>query len=305
MINRTFLSALAAASLAHPALAQDATSESGAEAGATAEATAEAEAAPEIDVTPETVVAKIGDHEITMAHVVAVRLQLPQQYAQLPDEVLFSGIVDQLVDQYLLSQVIEADVPRALELRIENERRAILATNVIEDLLRERVTQEVIQEAYDETYANQEPEREYNASHILVPTEEEAAAVVERLEAGEDFATVAQDVSTGPSGPNGGALGWFGTGAMVAPFEEAVVALEPETISGPVQTQFGWHVIRLNETRDAPPPPVEQVAGEIADGLRQEVVGEYVSSLREAASVDIFVEDLPAAALRDDSLLGD
>src|SRR5690606_27065309 len=126
--------------------------------------------------------------------------------------------------------------------------------------------------AYDARYGSATPETEYKASHILVETEEAAADLVKQLADGADFATLARDNSTGPSGPNGGDLGWFGTGMMVKPFEDAVVALEPGEIAGPVQTDFGWHVIKREETRLKDAPDFAAVKDELADELQRKTV---------------------------------
>ena len=166
------------------------------------------------------------------------------------------------------------------------------------------MTDEAIQAAYEDTYGNAEPETEYNASHILVETEEEAVALVTELEGGADFAELAMEKSTGPSGPRGGALGWFGTGAMVAPFEEAVVALEAGAISAPVQTQFGWHVIKLNETRIKDAPPLEQVRGDLEETIQTQAIEAHIAELTEGAEITrVTVEEVDPALLGDPSLL--
>lgn len=252
----------------------------------------------------DTVVARVGDTEITLGHVIAVRRQLPAQYQQLPDETLFAGIVDQLVDQYLLAEEL-TEIPAELELRLENERRAILAQEVIERALAGDVSDEALQTAYDETYGTLDPSVEFNASHILVETEEEAQAIVEELEGGADFPELAKEKSTGPSGPRGGELGWFGEGAMVPEFEQAVMELEAGEISGPVQTQFGWHVVKLNETRDVPPPSLEDTRAELVDQIRQQTIQDTIEALRADATIEDLTGDVPANAFRDDSLLSE
>jgi len=126
---------------------------------------------------------------------------------------------------------------------------------------------------------------EYNAAHILVETEEEALAVIETLDGGADFAETARESSTGPSGPSGGDLGWFGAGMMVGEFETAVKDMEPGDISAPVQTQFGWHVIKLNEVRDQPRPTLEQLRPELENQLLQETVTGKLAELTEAAEI--------------------
>jgi peptidyl-prolyl cis-trans isomerase C len=245
-------------------------------------APAASEAAP---VTADTVVATVNGTDITLGHMLVLRARLPQQYQALPPEALFEGILDQLIQQEILRGQA-GEMSRVGRLMLENEERTLRAVEAAERLAEERVTEEAIQAAYDEGYAGQEPATEYNAAHILVETEEEAKAILEELAGGADFATLAQERSKDPgSGQNGGDLGWFGTGMMVAPFEAAVVALEPGALSAPVQTDFGWHVIRLNETRPVPVPTLEEVRDQIADQLRQEAVEAAIAELRESADI--------------------
>jgi len=145
---------------------------------------------------------------------------------------------------------------------------------------------------------------EYKAAHILVETEEEAQAVVEELEGGADFAAVAKEKSTGPSGPNGGDLGWFSKGMMVAPFEEAVVGMEAGALSAPVQTQFGWHVIKLEETRVKEAPSLDEVRDELRTKVEQDAVTAHIDALVENANVDKSgVEGVDPAMLSNTDLL--
>jgi peptidyl-prolyl cis-trans isomerase C len=147
------------------------------------------------------------------------------------------------------------------------------------------VTKEDIEKAYQDTYLTGAKGQEYNASHILVESKEEAEAIALQLRGGAEFAEMAREKSTGPSGPNGGALGWFSAGMMVAPFQTAVESLKPGEVSGPVETQFGWHVIKLNETRIQEAPDLAEVRGEIEVKLQQEAVEAKVDSLVSSAKV--------------------
>jgi peptidyl-prolyl cis-trans isomerase C len=214
-----------------------------------------------------------------------VRASLPEQYQQLPDDVLWDGIMDQIVQQTVLSQQDSGEETRRIRLAMENERRALMAAQVIEGLVDDAVTDAAVQEIYEQTYLQADQAEEFNASHILVATEEEAAAIVEELNGGADFAEVARAKSTGPSGPNGGQLGWFGAGMMVPEFQAAVEALEVGAISGPVQTQFGWHVITLNEKRAKEAPALDAVRGEIETQLSQQVVSQKIDELTNAAQI--------------------
>lgn len=234
----------------------------------------------------DTVVATVNGTDITLGHMIVARASLPEQYQQLPDEVLFKGILDQLVQQTALADTFEGDLPPRAALSIENETRSMTAGEVINKHLSEPVDDAAVQAAYDEEYTNKDQGDEYNASHILVESEEEAIAIKEELDNGADFAEIAREKSTGPSGPGGGSLGWFGKGMMVPSFEEAVVAMEPGAVSEPVQTQFGWHVIKLNETRKTEAPALETVREELEMQIRQTRVQTYIEEITEAADVD-------------------
>lgn len=238
--------------------------------------------------TRDTVVATVNGVQITLGEMIIAAAQLPPQYQQLPPEILFQGVMDQLIQQQVLADTLTED-PARVTIALTNQRRTLLAGEVINTLSGEVVTEEAIQAAYEATYGAAEPEREFNASHILVGTEEEALAVLDRIAAGEDFAALAQELSmdTG-SGAAGGDLGWFGLGMMVAPFEAAVVALadgEPGALSEPVQTQFGFHIVRLNETRLAATPTLDDVRADVAESVRQQEIEARLNALLDAAEI--------------------
>lgn len=250
------------------------------------------------------IVATVNGTDITLGHMIIARASLPEQYRQLPDEVLFTGILDQLVQQAALADSYEGDLPARVSLSIENELRSLTAGEVIERNMASPLSEDDVQAAYDEQYANAEAGEEYNASHILVETEEAAIALKEELDGGADFAALAREKSTGPSGPGGGSLGWFGTGMMVPSFEAAVVAMEAGAVSDPVQTQFGWHVIKLNETRKTEAPSLESVREELELQLRQTRVQTTIEDVTAAADVDRSgAEGLDPAILKDLELL--
>jgi peptidyl-prolyl cis-trans isomerase C len=235
---------------------------------------------------PATVVATVGDTQITIGHMIVAWAGLPEQYQGLPDDVLFQGILDQLIQQTALQQQFTGDLPKRVELQLENERRSLVAGEAINSIMESPLDDADVLAAYEEEYSTAEQTPEYNASHILVETEEAALAVIEEIKAGADFAAVAREKSTGPSGPNGGQLGWFGAGAMVPEFETAVMALEPGAISAPVQTQFGWHVIILNETRVQEAPKMEDVREELENQIRQIRAQAKIEEVTAAATVD-------------------
>lgn len=240
---------------------------------------------------PDTVVATVNGVDITIGHMIVARATLPQQYQQLEDKVLFDGILEQLVQQQALASSFTGKLPLRATLSLDNELRSLKAGEVLEMAMAEPISDAELEAAFSARYADAVPESEYNASHILVETEDEAKVLVAELEGGADFAELAREKSTGPSGPNGGELGWFGPGMMVPSFEAATIALEVGTISGPVETQFGWHVIRLNETRQKALPTLDDLREELTDTLRQENARARIDAATSEAEVILSKND--------------
>jgi len=256
-------------------------------------------------VNANTVVATVDGTEITLGHMIVLRQRLPQQYQQLPGDVLFNGIIDQLVQQTLLGNQIDT-LSLGSQLTIENEERALRANQELQRVVAAADTEEALQDAYTAAYGSVDPEEEYNASHILVESEEEAKELIEALNEGADFAELAKEKSTGPSGPRGGELGWFGQGAMVPAFEAAVVKMEVGAVSEPVQTQFGWHVIKLNESRVKDAPALEDVRAELLDTIQRDAVDAYVAELETGADVTRkTADDIDPELLNDISIVGE
>lgn len=252
----------------------------------------------------DTVVATVNGVDITLGHMIVLRSGLPQQYQQLPDDVLFDGVLEQLVRQTVLAQSYDGASP-LIELEVDNTRRALQANEIISDVATAAVTDEALQAAYDAAVADMGAVQEFNASHILVETEEKAAELIAELSDGADFAELAREHSTGPTGPNGGNLNWFEPEMMVPPFAEAVRALEVGAVSAaPVQTQFGWHVIKLNDTRDRPAPTLEEMRGQLAETVQQEAVGAEIDRLMaDAVVVRPNLDGLDRSSLSDLSLV--
>lgn len=252
--------------------------------------------------TADTVIATVGDVEITAGHLASLRAQLPEQYQAMPDSQLYEGLLDQLVQQTALAAQLEepSDTVRRI---LENEQRALYASVVIQAIAAAAVTEEKLRAAYETEYANAAPTPEYNASHILVDDEAAATEIAELLKGDADFAELAKARSTGPSGPSGGELGWFGPGMMVPQFEEAVVALEPGQVSAPVQTQFGWHVIKLNDSRVQSAASFESVQGELAEKIQTDAVQARIAEAMEATTITKkSIEDVDPAFLSNPAL---
>ncbi len=258
------------------------------------------------DPTAATVVAVVNGVEITLGHMIAAREALPEQYKALPDDVLFNGVLEQLIQQTALAAAGEAEETKGDLLTLENQKRSYLSATVLDKVAAAAVSDEALKKLYDEKYAKAEPAKEYHAHHILVATEEEAKAISADLDKGGDFAAIATEKSTDKgSAANGGDLGWFGLGMMVKPFEDAVVAAEPGKIAGPVKSDFGWHLIRLDEVRTAAAPKFEDVKEELAGDLRQKAVEAKVKELTDVAKVEKKADGIDPAILKNVILIQD
>ncbi len=254
---------------------------------------------------PNQVLAEINGEKITLGHVIAQRTTLPPQYDQVDDRILFEGLLNQLVQQALLVQSGGNEPSKLTKLSIENQRRAMIAEENGRDIMAKDIEDADIQALYDERYASSPQEKEFNAAHILVETEDEAKAVIASLDDGADFAEQAKEKSIGPSGVNGGDLGWFSKGTMVAPFFEGVQTLDPGKHSAiPVQTEFGWHIILLKETRDVERPTLDDVRAALEEELRTTAFEEYLAELESNANIiRSDVNDLDPSAINNTDLL--
>ena len=242
-----------------------------------------AQEAPSLD----TIVATVNGEAITLGEMISIRAGLPQQYQSIAPDVLFTSILEQVVQQTALAQSLGDNMPQRVEIALNNERRTLLAAEALESfVLQNELTEDQLKAAYDEKYQGFVGEEEFNASHILVPTEEEAVGIRKELTDGADFAEVAIAKSTGPSGASGGSLGWFGVGQMVKPFEDAVMSLAVGEISQPVQTQFGWHLILLNDARKSLAPSFEEARAELENEVQRQAVEAYIAKISDDADVD-------------------
>jgi peptidyl-prolyl cis-trans isomerase C len=253
--------------------------------------------------TADTVVATVNGTKITLGHMIALRETLPPEYQQLPDDVLFKGIYEQLIQQEVLAQSIKDLTPRA-QATIDNDKRGLVSGLAIEGIVKEAVTDAALQAAYDARFKDSKPQTEYSAAHILVDTEEEANKIKADLAGGADFAELAKAKSTDTgSGANGGDLGWFGLGMMVKPFEDAVVAAKVGEVAGPVQSEFGYHLILVKETRVAEQPTLDQMRDELAAEVENAAINAKIEELTKGATVTRDGEALDPAILKKADLI--
>jgi len=178
--------------------------------------------------------------------------------------------------------------------RVKYHERRALRDAYFDVKIHDAVTEAEAKKIYDEKIGQLKPEQEVHARHILVATEDEAKEVAERLKKGEDFATIAKEKSKDTSA-EGGDLGFFGRGQMLKPFEDAAFALDAGQISAPVQTQFGWHIIKVEEKRDQKLPAFDQVKEAIIAQLVQQKAQEVVTGLRDAAKIEVVDPELKKA----------
>ena len=197
-----------------------------------------------------------------------------------------------LLEEYINRELIYQDalandldkLPGVAE-EIENQRRNILASYSIRRIIKSPGN-EAMRNAYKERYSS--ANKEYKAKHILVDSEEEAKAIIAALDNGEDFSKLAADKSLDVSGKKGGDLGWFSPEQMVKPFSDATAALEKGAYTKtPVHTDFGWHVIKLEDTREVGPPPFDAVREELKNQLQNQMINDYVAQLRDKAKIEM------------------
>ncbi len=199
------------------------------------------------------------------------------------------NVLNELANVLIAAQDAEKkgiDKRQEIEATLALLRAKLLTQTVIQEYADEhQPTEEQIKTFYEAEYASQS-NTEYKARHILVKTEDEAKALIQELDGGADFAEMAKAKSTGPTGKNGGDLGWFDANQMVKPFADAVTAMDKGSYSKqPVQTQFGWHVILLEDTRQSEAPTLDSVHNEIVTKLQQQALAGYMQDLRSESKI--------------------
>jgi len=242
----------------------------------------------------------INDQPYTLNLVGNIINQLPDNIRQQPIDAYYDSIIDDIIDTKLSADAARqsglAEKPLVKEIAMRAYERVIAEAWLNEELNR-RITDDMIAQSYNDLLADTESRTETKASHILVDSEADAMAVIARLDQGEDFAAIAKEVSTGPSGPNGGALGYFRRGDMVPSFELASFNLEVGTYTKtPVQTRFGWHVIQVSDRRVADAPPLADIEDQLRSSVSVKIIGTIISELRAKASITrLTLDDVRAA----------
>ena len=277
MLKR-ILGALAISAIAAngPAMAQDSAAPAAAEA-----------AAPSADE----VLATVNGTPITAGDVAYAYTTLGEAVERVPPLQRNEMILSLLIDMQLMAGAADkagmADSPEFAQ-RMTFVRTQALQEEFMRHLVEENVTEEAVAARYADEAGKLAPREQISASHILVEDEDKAKELITEIDGGADFAELAKENSKDPgSAANGGSLGFFSKGQMVPEFEAAAFALEPGQVTQePVKSQFGWHIIRLDEKRELPVPPLEQVADQIRQVMIREAYVAEIEKLKETASIE-------------------
>lgn len=238
----------------------------------------------------DTVVARVNGLEIRFSDLLLAEEETAQALANVPEDVKFEYLLSLLIDRVIVSS--DARTKGLTDDPGVQRRMAYYENKALRDvywtqLITSRISDEAAKEFYDAQVGAVEPQEEIKARHILVATEEEAQAVIDALDAGGDFEELAKEHSTGPSGAEGGDLGYFTAGTMVAEFNDAAFALQAGEISVPVKTKFGWHVIKVEDRRVQEVPGFELVKDQVIEALAQQEGRTMMDEMRAAAAIEI------------------
>lgn len=259
----------------------------------------EAAVEPEPPRNPDDIVARFGDHVVTEREITVAAEQFADELAQVPEPERRSVLIDAVVSVKLMAQAARdegLDQTDEFKAQLAFQTDQALRNEYIEKNVVPSMTDEEVQQGYQDMVVSQhQPQEELHARHILVATEEEAQGIIEQLKNGTSFEELATQ-SLDQTGQNGGDLGFFGRGQMVPPFEEAAFALEPGTFTQePVQTEFGWHVIRVEEKRMSEPQPFAEVEQQLREFLMRQKFETVLADLRQQYPVEIIGAPMPEA----------
>jgi peptidyl-prolyl cis-trans isomerase C len=245
------------------------------------------------------IVATVDGAPIRRSELLLIIESLPPQARQMPLPQLMGVVIERAVDRRLVAAAArragmaeESDIRQRLEFAADS----VLWSTYLNRRLSEAITPERMRKAYDRMAAGANQDQ-VSARHILVASEDEAATVIKELDGGADFADLASRRSTGPSRDRGGDLGFFTRDQMVPEFADAAFALRPGEYSRkPVRSEFGWHVIKVEDRRRAPVPSFEESEDSLRQQVSQDVLGDIVSQLREGAKIEVMAPGAPASA---------
>ena len=236
------------------------------------------------------VIAIVDGIEIKQSGIAQATDAIGPNMAQIPEDQRKEVLTKVLIDTHLLANAAKAaGIEDSAEFKKQMDwmRLRALREAYVDQKVNTKLTDKELKDRFDELSKDIKPEKEIRARHILVKTEDEAKKIVTELDGGADFAELAKTKSTGPSGATGGDLGFFGRGRMVPEFDKAVFEMKPgEYSKAPIKTQFGWHVIKMEESRDKPLPPFEQVKEQLRGAMQTEKLQKTLDDLRAKAKIE-------------------
>jgi peptidyl-prolyl cis-trans isomerase C len=249
-------------------------------------------AAPFAAQAQDKVLARVGGQPITDKEVAAASTALAAQLAQVPEDARKRVVLDRLIDMRIVADAAAKaglDQGDTFKSRLEQVRSQLLIAEYLKAKVEPAVTEDAIKARYDHDAKSFDPPEEMRARHVLVKTEDEAKAIIADLAKGGDFAAIAKAKSQDPgSAAQGGDLGFFGAGEMVPEFEAALKTLAVgEVTKTPVKSQFGFHVIKLEEKRKQPIPTLDDVRDQVKQALVGETFSKMLAELKAAAKVEI------------------
>ena len=293
MVQRVFRTALLSVAACGIALAANAQTP----APATPAPAAPAASAPATPAAPaDPVVARVNGEELHKSDVSRMVSQLPPQVQQMPIEMIYPAVIDQLISGKLVSSAgYKAGLADSAEVKDEIKRAEERAVQraYIQKEVKARITPDELQKAYQEFLKENPAQEEVRAAHILVEKEDEAKSIIAQLNKGADFAKLAKEKSKdAAAAAQGGDLGYFTKDTMVEPFANAAFAMKPGEISKePVKTQFGYHVIKVEDKRTQPQPTLDEVKPQLEQELSKNIVTALVDELRGKAKIETFQLD--------------
>ena len=248
--------------------------------------------------SPDTVLARVNGVEIRQSDLTYAEEEIGGNMPQMPPEQKRDYLITYISDVILLSQAAQQqklgdrdDVKR----RIDLERNKVLMETLLQNVGQAALTDQAMHKVYDEAVKQMGGEQEVHARHILVPTEDEAKAIEVELKKGTDFATLAKQKSKDPGAAEGGDLGYFTKDQMVPEFAEVAFKLDKGQISDPVKTQFGWHIIKVEDKRTKPTPTFDEVKNQLENYVAHRAQAELVEKLRSTANIERLDKPAPAA----------
>lgn len=244
------------------------------------------------------VLATVDGAEITEKDLEIARIELADQLGNVPAGEQRRELLLFLIENQLLAGAAEKENMHKdadAEDRMKYYRRRALRDAYYQKKVRNLLTEDRLKRFYDDQVAKLDPKEEFRFRHILVESEEDAYDIIERINRGSDFSELAKEESKGPSGAQGGDLGYMTKGRLVPEFEKVAFGLKKGEVSEPVKTQFGWHVIKLEDKRMQTPPPFEEVKAGMKSTLTRQRAAQVLKKLRQAVEIDILDKDVKKA----------